>query len=86
VRFPKGGEKNKKGNLLLELVPKGDRMGVDSILLELDQKDYAILGFSFTETSGNVNSIRLSNIKTNTGVKESAFNFKIPKGASLVTE
>lgn len=86
VRFPKAGEKSKKGNALLELVPKGDRMGVDNILLELDPKDYTILGFSFTETSGNVNSIRLSNIKINTGIKESAFNFKIPKGANLIAE
>jgi outer membrane lipoprotein carrier protein len=86
VRFPKAGEKGRKGNALLELVPKGDRMGVDSILLELDPKDYTILGFSFTETSGNTNSIRLTNIKTNTGVKESAFAFKIPKGANLIAE
>ncbi len=86
VRFPKGGEKGRKGNLLLELVPKGDKMGVDNILLELDPKDYTILGFSFTETSGNTNSIRLSNIKINTGLKESAFAFKIPKGANLVAE
>jgi len=86
VRFPNGGEKNRKGNALLELVPKGDKMGVDNILLELDPKDYTILGFSFTETSGNTNSIRLSNIKTNTGIKESAFAFKIPKGANLVAE
>lgn len=86
VRFPKAGEKSKKGNALLELVPKGDKMGVDNILLELDPKDYTILAFSFTETSGNTNSIRLSNIKTNTGIKESAFAFKIPKGANLVAE
>lgn len=86
VRFPKEGEKDKGGRYLLELVPKGDKMGVEKIDLELDPKTYNITGFSFTETSGNVNSIRLSNIKINTGMKDSAFDFKIPKGASLIGE
>ena len=86
VRFPKEGEKDKSGDYLLELVPKGNNMGVEKIGLELDPKTYNIVGFSFTETSGNVNSIRLSNIKINTGIKDSAFNFKIPNGASLVGE
>ncbi len=86
VRFPKEGERDKGGDYLLELVPKGNKMGVERIDLTLDPKTYNIVGFSFTETSGNVNSIRLSNIKINSGIKDSAFDFRVPKGASLVGE
>ena len=85
-RIPKTGGKDVKGNLLLELVPKGDGMGVEKITLALEPETYRIKSFSFAETSGNVNTVSLSNVKTNTGVKESAFDFKIPKGTSLIAE
>ena len=61
-------------------------MGVEEITLALDPKTFDIREFSFKETSGNVNTISLSNIKINKAVKDSAFNFKIPKGASLMSE
>lgn len=85
-RIPKTGEKDKEGRYLLELVPKGDKMGVERITLSLDPKSFEIESFSFVETSGNTNTIALSNMKINKGVKDSAFEFKIPKGASLVAE
>jgi outer membrane lipoprotein carrier protein len=86
VRTPKTGEKNKQGHYQIELVPKGDKMGVEDITLELDPENYNILKFSFTDVSGNTNSISLTNIKINKGIKESAFNFQIPKGATLIAE
>lgn len=85
-RLPKSGEKDAAGRYLLELVPKGEKMGVDRITLALDPKGFGIESFSFVETSGNTNTITLSNIKINKGVRDSAFEFKIPKGASLIAE
>jgi outer membrane lipoprotein carrier protein len=85
-RIPKSGEKDGTGRYLLELVPKGEKMGVERVTLALDPKSFEIEMFSFTETSGNTNTISLSNIKTNKGVKDGAFDFKIPKGASLLAE
>jgi outer membrane lipoprotein carrier protein len=85
-RFPKSGEKDARGRIQLELVPKGDGMGVEKVLVTLDPDSFNIVGFTFTETSGNVNAIRLSNIKINTGIKDSAFGFKIPKGAAIIAQ
>jgi outer membrane lipoprotein carrier protein len=85
-RIPKAGEKDAKGRYLLELIPKGEKMGVEKVTLALDPKSFEIESFSFTETSGNTNTLNLSNIKTNKGVKDGAFDFKIPKGASLLAE
>jgi len=86
VRFPASGEKDRSGRYQLELVPKGDGMGVKSVVVGLDPSSFNIVGFSFTDVSGNVNTIALKNVKINEGVRESAFDFKIPKGASLVAE
>jgi outer membrane lipoprotein carrier protein len=85
-RIPKAGEKDKQGRYLLELVPKGEKMGVEKVTLALDPKSFEIESFSFTETSGNTNTIELGGIKINKGVKDSAFDFKVPKGASVLAE
>jgi outer membrane lipoprotein carrier protein len=85
-KIPANGEKDKKGRYVLELIPKGEKMGVEEITIALDPKTFDIREFSFRETSGNVNTISLGNIKINKGVKDSAFNFKIPRGASLISE
>ena len=85
-RLSGSGEKDGKGRYVLELVPKGKGMGVKDIVLVLDPDNFNILGFTFTETSGNINSFRFSNIKINSGIKESVFNFRIPKGAELIGE
>lgn len=82
VKIPAGS----KGRCDLELVPKGDKMGVEKITISLDPKTFDIRKFTFVETSGNVNTITLSHIKINGGVKDGAFDFRIPKGASLISE
>jgi len=75
-----------KSYYYLALAPKGNGMGMKDIVLRVDQTTFDIAGMEFTDTSGNLTEINLSNIKTNTGVKESAFEFKIPKDASLFSE
>jgi len=85
-RIPKAGEKDKRGRYVLELVPKGDGMGIKTVSLELDPENFNIVGFTFTESSGNINSFSFSNIRVNQGIRESAFNFRMPKGADLVGE
>jgi outer membrane lipoprotein carrier protein len=86
VRLPASGATDRKGRYALELIPKGERMGIEKITLLIEPGTYNILAFSFTEASGNTNTIRLSDQKINTGVKESAFDFQIPKGASVINQ
>ncbi len=75
-----------KGRPDFELIPKGNKMGVEKIYINMDPKGPYIRQFTFVETSGDVNTITLSRVKINRGVKDSAFDFKIPKGASLISE
>lgn len=86
VRLPSCGDKDKKGRYVLELIPKGERMGIEKITLTIEPGTFNILAFSFVDVSGNTNTIRLSDQKVNSGVKESAFDFEIPKGASVLSE
>ena len=65
TKIPAAGEKDKEGRYVLVLIPKGDKMGVEEITLALDPKTFDIREFSFKETSGNVNTISLGNIKIN---------------------
>ncbi len=82
VEVPAGS----KGRPDFELIPKGNKMGVEKIYIDMDPKGSYIRKFTFVETSGNVNTIELNHVKINRGVKDSAFDFKIPKGASLISE
>jgi chaperone LolA len=86
VRFPKAGAYDGSGNHTLELVPKGEAMGIESITLTLEPGTYNILAFSFTETGGNTNTIRLKGVKRNLGVHDSAFEFTVPKGVKVIAE
>ena len=86
VNFPKAAQKDKAGNYILEMTPRGNGMGIKSITLTVDPATYGIKGFSFVEESGNVNAFALKNIRINQGVKDSAFDFKIPGGVKIITE
>ena len=83
---PEAGPRDGDGNHLLLLTPKTGGMGVKYVMLTIRPGTYDILGFSFTDSSGNTNAIRLSNIKVNKGVKDSAFKLELPKGTKLITE
>jgi len=85
VAFPDCGPKDEDGNLVLKLIPKGDGMGISHIDLTLDPDTYDILGFSFTETSGNTNTIKLHDIRINKGVGDAEFDFEIPENANIIT-
>ncbi|MBI5189235.1 MAG: outer membrane lipoprotein chaperone LolA [Nitrospirae bacterium] len=86
VSIPRSGGTDKKGNLLLTLTPRGDSMGVKEIGMTLDPATYDILGYSFTDVNGNTNVTTLSGIKKNTGLSDGLFDFKIPKGASVMAQ
>lgn len=86
VDFQKPAGKDKAGNYILVMKPRGNGMGIKDITLTVDPATYGILGFSFVEESGNVNTFALKNIRINQGVKDSAFDFKLPGGVKIITE
>jgi len=86
VRIPAAGGHDRDGHLLLELLPKGEKMGVADVVLGLDPVTYGIVSFTFTDTSGNTNAITLKNVKINGGVEDRSFNLALPRGTNVTAE
>ncbi len=69
----------------LQLIPK-HRIGyVKTIVLELAKGEFPIKMFTIIDTYGNIVMIELSDIKINSGLKDSIFKFTPPEGAEIYT-
>lgn len=86
VGIPKGAGKDKAGNYLLELTPRGNGMGVKKITLSVEPGGFGITGFTFVEESGNTNSFTLKNIRINQGVDDNVFDVRLPRGVKVMKE
>lgn len=73
-----------QGMLVLELVPKSPTTHYKKLLFMVDAQTYQVKRTIIIDASGNTNSMRFEKIKTNKGIKDSKFSFKMPKGATLV--
>lgn len=67
----------------IELHPKAMLL-VDKVQVEIDKKSFYITGMSIFEKSGNRVTFNFSNIKSDSGLKESLFDFKIPRGVEVL--
>ena len=52
----------------------------------IDDKDGLVRQFEATDRNGITRKVKLSNVKLNAGVAESAFKFNVPKGARVVDQ
>lgn len=66
----------------LGLVPKMKQADFDTLTLFVDRRTLALLGFVTTDDQGT-NTIRFSNLKENTGLADSAFQFTFPPGTEI---
>lgn len=76
---------DEQGNYLLTLTAKEAEGGIERLFLTIDGKNFHISQFSFTDALGNTTRLRLSDIRINTGVPDSLFDFKPPAGVEIVT-
>ncbi|MBI5756605.1 MAG: outer membrane lipoprotein carrier protein LolA [Nitrospirae bacterium] len=67
----------------MELYPKAMSM-VEKVVVEIEKKTSHISKLTLYEKSGNKVSFDFSGIKFNTGLKDSLFDFKIPKGVEVL--
>lgn len=74
----------KKGLHVLLLVPKKPTTHYKKLLFMVDVKTFQVKRTIIVDATGNTNSMRFENVKTNKGVKDGKFKFKMPKGATLV--
>ena len=70
------------GNSLL-LKPKSPLGNVTSISITLSEDDFPIKSFTIRDGRSNVIEIVLKDIRTNTGLKDSLFEFQLPKGVNV---
>jgi outer membrane lipoprotein-sorting protein len=65
------------------LVPKSRQTDFDTLTLFLDRSTLALRGFLTTDDQGT-NTIQFSKLKENTGLQDTAFVFKFPKGTEMI--
>ncbi|MFO0774775.1 MAG: outer membrane lipoprotein carrier protein LolA [Nitrospiraceae bacterium] len=85
---PTPGGKRGAGNLpLISLVPKGGEGTVrpyQQIVLEIHPKTSYIKSLTLHELSGNVSTFDFTEIKANTNLPDSVFEFTVPAGVEVV--
>ncbi len=74
-----------KGMTVLELVPRQPSTQYKKLLFMVDSKTYEVKRTIVIDQAGNTNSMRFEKVKTNQGISDKKFEFKMPKGATLVT-
>jgi len=71
-----------KGSTLL-LKPKSSLGNITSVSITLSEDDFPIQSFTIQDGRSNVIEIMLKNVETNTGLKDSLFEFSLPKGVNV---
>lgn len=71
-----------KGNSL-QLTPKKNLGNITSISLIISDADFPIKSFTIQDGSSNVIEIALKDVQINTGLKDSIFEFSLPKGVNV---
>lgn len=66
----------------LGLVPKTKQTDFDTLMLSIDRRTLALLGFETTDAQGT-NTIRFENLKENTGIADKEFVFTFPPGTAI---
>ncbi|MBI5892779.1 MAG: outer membrane lipoprotein chaperone LolA [Deltaproteobacteria bacterium] len=69
----------------LILVPKTQQPNIRKIHLTIDKKTFMMNKTASFDPFGNIASVRFIDVKTNTNLQKSIFNFEIPKGVKVVT-
>lgn len=70
------------GEWQLKLVPKTPQSDFQTLTLIVNRETLALLGFITVDEQGT-NTIRLSQVKENAGLKDTDFNFKFPNGTDI---
>lgn len=72
------------GETCLELRPKEARAELTRITLQLEPKGREVRSVTTEDSLGNRTRVDLKDLKWNTGVKDSVFAFKAPKGVEVL--
>lgn len=70
--------------LHLLLVPKKDAAEIGRLKLTVDAETYDILAAEIRDPLGNVTRLKFSDLKRNSGLPDSLFQFEVPPGVDVV--
>jgi outer membrane lipoprotein carrier protein len=71
------------GTKVLRMYPKR-KSDVKEIVMEVDPANYHIRRLLLTYSDGSLSEFIFSNVRTNTGVQASLFEFKVPAGVQVL--
>ena len=71
-----------EGEWQVRLVPKTPQADFETLTLIVDRVSLALRGFITVDEQGT-NTIRFTQLKENTGIKDDAFHFEFPKGTEI---
>lgn len=74
----------KEDYYVIEVAPKEAHPAVSKLSLVVDKKAYLVLQVDVFDALGNVTRTRFNNIKTNTNLSASFFQFKAPPGTETI--
>jgi len=69
----------------LRLAPKQKQKDYDWLILTVDRQSLQIRGLTAADQQGGRSTFQFSNYRENTGLPDSVFVFKIPRGADVIT-
>ena len=72
-----------EGTKVIRMYPKR-KTDLKEVIMEVDPANYQIRRLVLAHTDGTRSEFIFSNIRTNTGVKASLFDFKVPPGVEVV--
>ena len=87
VIAPSQDESPQEGPPLITLVPKPDekeRSAVARVVLEIDPSSYLIKKMDLHEISGNISTLRFSNIQVNQGLDTAQLKLNLPEDVIMV--
>jgi len=71
-----------EGTMVVQMYPKR-KTDLTELIMEVEPQSYLIRRLVMTHGDGSRTDLRFSNIRVNTGLKPSMFDFKIPEGTKV---
>jgi len=69
---------------IVELIPKVDEGNYKAVILTVRKSDFSVVASTVVDPVGNLNELKFSKVRRNTGVPDRAFEFKVPKGVRVI--
>jgi outer membrane lipoprotein carrier protein len=84
VSASQGVEETPGGDLTIHLVPRFENAQWKNLRLTVDPHTFQVVGTGFEGLQGDETDIVYSNIRTNVGLADALFEFKVPAGTEIL--